>query len=151
MWIAAVSTISAASTFGLFLFAVIQVISIRASDRKWATIRLTNVFDVDPVLHECTKAIRRLSHGQDYSFATLEPELHSVLTLLNYFASLAIGIEQGIYVEDIVRDNLEENIVRAVDKFITPEYEPHIKRIELPALVGLRERWRKNSLWMRPI
>ena len=63
---------------------------------------------------------------------------------MNYFAALAIGIDQGIYVESIVRDNLKENIERAVDVFITPEYSEHIKRSDLESLVRLREKWQSR-------
>ncbi len=148
-WIALFSAITALSTFGLLLFAAYQIRAIRWSEKKWATIRACNVYDIDPVLNEATARIFALSKGTDYSFATLEPVIHSVLTLMNYFSAMAIGIDQGIYVESIVMDNLKENIERAVDVFITPEYAKYIRRADLELLVRLRERWQTRPTKVR--
>ena len=149
IWIAASSAITAISTFGLLLFAAYQIRAIRWSEKKWATIRACNVYDTDPVLNEATAEIFALSKGSNYSYENLQPAMHSVLTLLNYFCSMAIGIDQGIYVESIVKDNLQENIERAVDVFITPDFARYIKRSDLESLVRLRESWQARPTRVR--
>ena len=149
VWIAGFSAITAFSTFGLVLFAAYQIRAIRWSEKKWATIRACNTYDTDPVLNQATAQIFSLSKGTDYSYKTIEPAIHSVLTLLNYFSSMAIGIDQGVYVKSIVKDNLKENIERAVDVFITPEYSKYINRSDLESLVRLRESWQERPTKVR--
>jgi hypothetical protein len=95
-----------------------------------------------------TERIYVRSKGTDYSVPNMEPVIHSIITVLNFFDTIAIGVEQGLYDGNIVRDQLHENIEHATDTFVTQDYARFWKASDLRALVDLRNNWRHKP---RPV
>jgi hypothetical protein len=62
--------------------------------------------------------------------------------LLNYFDSLAVGVAEGVYIEQIVQDNLRLVIELAVDKFMIDSFAADIDFAGLAHLAEMRRRWR---------
>ncbi len=141
IWIAVFAALTAFSTVGLLVLAAFQIRSIRDENRKWETVRACNVFDTDPIVHVATKDIYAASdNGKDYSPATMLSQVHNIITVLNYLDALAIGIDQGVYVESIAKDNLGSTIEKAVECFLDGQH-PGIKVSDFRTLKDLRGKW----------
>jgi hypothetical protein len=89
-------------------------------EKKWHTVAACEHYSSDPILHDVTKSIWKKSNsGSDYTgYIALD---HDIIQTLDFLDSLAIGIEQDIYDEVIIKDNLQEVIYKAVKVFIKGE------------------------------
>jgi hypothetical protein len=78
---------------------------IKDQQRGWETLRVCNQYDLDPVLATVVGKLRALevSKSKVVDYSSVRMELRS---LLNYFDSIAIGIKQNFYMENIVEAHL---------------------------------------------
>ena len=134
--------VTALSTMALAWIAWFQIDSIRKESKQWETVKIFHQYDTDPILFECAKSIRVLSKGADYGRITLDPVMQEVRNILNYFDSLAVGVTQGVYIEEIIRDNLEPVICLAVDNFVTDSFAGKDVVANLNNLTAMRNRWK---------
>jgi hypothetical protein len=89
--------------------------------REWETIAACGRYDIDPVIETISKRLWDASRaGVDYS--KVDPR--DCICILNYFDSLAIGIRQNLYIEEIVKDHNGLVISKAVELFIKGELVP---------------------------
>jgi len=103
--------------------------------REWETVRACERYDVDPVLEAVTSRIHASSNkGTDYSTV----EKRDLICLLNYFDGLAVGIEQGLYIEGIVRDHLGLIIDKLVQRFLIANL---VEKQGYDNLLRLYDRW----------
>lgn len=83
--------------------------------REWETLKACQRYDYDPVLEAAPRRVARASvGGTDYRNPGIEKR--DIVTLLNYLDGLAIGIEQGLYLENIVKDHLSVVFDHAVTR-----------------------------------
>ena len=117
-WITAISTvaIAIAAVWQLPLIRK-QIRAQREEQKKWATVAACERYDTDPTLHAITQRIwTASSQGRDYT--NLDLLRHDVISLLNYLDALAIGVEQRLYIEEIVKDSMQLVIKKAVEQFL---------------------------------
>ncbi|MFC1789275.1 hypothetical protein ACFLZE_05120 [Thermodesulfobacteriota bacterium] len=124
-------------------------------EKKWKTVAACDLYLTDPILFNNSKRIwERSNSGTDYTSCRRDDQ--DTIQLLNYFESLSVGIEQRIYVEEIVKDNLEHSIQKAVKVFIKGESgtihgkswivkEKKFAKEYFPFLVKLYDRWFKED------
>jgi hypothetical protein len=150
-WLALVSAVAAFVTASMTV--VIAIVGLRQlrkiteqtriageNQKKWASIAACERYDSDPVIEEATKFIWQNRNGpNDYS--NISEYKREVIVLLNYLDSLAIGIGQKMYFEDIIRDHMEPIIKHAVENFVLPG---HFPRKDLQSLIRLYERWEER-------
>ncbi len=138
--------ITAGATIALAVIAFLQLRALRLEQRKWQTLQACERFELDPLLNRQTELIFKASDsGKHYSpDRFVGPELqHAVINLLNYFDGIAIGIEQNLYHERIVRDHLESSLTKAVDTFLTNGLAgPAVEANHFQVLIRVRESWR---------
>jgi hypothetical protein len=85
--------------------------------REWETLRTCQRYDFDPVLNDATRRIWIASRsGSDYRHADVDRR--DIILLLNYLDGMAIGIEQGLYIDSMVQDHLGPMFDRAVRCFV---------------------------------
>ncbi len=79
-------------------------------------------YDFDPVIEAATARIWEASNkGIDYK---TNVERRDIVVLLNYLDGLAIGIDQGLYVEQIVKDHLASIFEHATVRLLDPQIVP---------------------------
>ena len=72
--------------------------------REWNTLAACQRYDFDPVIEAATARIWEASNkGTDYRSNV---ERRDIVVLLNYLDGLAIGIDQDLYIDQIVKDHL---------------------------------------------
>jgi hypothetical protein len=140
--------VTALATLGLLVVALWQIPLIRKRYRETETLRACQIYDTDPVIEAASlRAWRAAKNGEDYSQA----DKRDVIVVMNYFDGLAIGIEQGLYEEQIVRDHAQPIIDKLI-KVIAPQ--TGVGEDLYPKLFKLQRTWSDNqtaykSRWWR--
>jgi hypothetical protein len=125
------------------LIAWYQIGALRREQKNWETLKACERYESDQVLTQCLMALReaRLANR-----LTAEPRRYSLemSTILNYLEGIAIGVEQGFYDKNIVRDHLEIIMRGHVKEFL----EPPLKEVMLAEnddyyaeLIGILKSW----------
>jgi hypothetical protein len=109
------------------------------------TIRVCERIYSDPVISVVTQRIWVASkNGTDYRTAAIDG--HDLITMLNYFDSIAIGIKQGVFSAAIVKDHMASAFIKIVDVLqpaVVPRLLPDWTGYE--AITELRDSWRPKS------
>lgn len=144
-WTALSTFVLAALTCLLVAVGIFQIRSIRAEAQRSRTLDFCNRYDQDPILDLC---LRRLWEARRSGDLKKDSEAYrpDIATLLNYLDSLAVGIEQGLYIEELARDHIEPLIHRHVNQYLTTDAISHLRlewleRSNYTSLVKLSERW----------
>jgi hypothetical protein len=99
------------------------------------------------VLHLATKNVfESTNNGRDYKKQDLPKYEHDLLMSLNYLNGLAVGVREGLLSRDIVRDNLHNTIVKAVDIIIPALID---RRDYFEDLIKLRDSWKGEVPYYR--
>lgn len=124
--------------------------------RQWATLQTCDRYDSDPIIREALSLIRAhkynyLLNGQIKTSKKYSYDLDgAVVSLMNYFDSIAIGLRQNLYVEEIVREHLE-GIIRAqiedIKGFSDTEVEKRVGRFDkdFSRTLALLEKWNAKN------
>ena len=85
---------------------------------KWKTVRAYEAYKTK-TFKEITENIFKASkNGTDYTQIELN---HDIVCLVNYLESIAVGIHQGIYNEQMMKDFLKESVYKSVKVFLLGE------------------------------
>jgi len=111
-WNLLFAAVSAVATVGLVIIAWKQLGDIKQGQRNWATLQVCDKYDLDPIIRTVVSRLKNYENTRlDETVAPVDANngygsKDDSITLLNYFDAIAIGMEQGFYVEDIVTDHL---------------------------------------------
>ena len=145
-WTLAYATVALfVATLGLFGMAWYQLREMTLQQRNWATLQACDRYDTDPKLGAALIILRRLKEGERTALTNYRIVM-AVTTVFNYFDSIAIGLNQGLYIEGIVREHLRTIMQRrkaeldattheALNEF-KREFEQHFANY-----IALVERW----------
>lgn len=97
----------------------------------------------DPVVHAAAQSIWNASNGgKDYKGNLDKLNKHDLITTLNYLDSIAVGVKQGVYSENIIKDHMKNTYEKVVDVIIPEALEGDFTDYE--AILELRNRWRSS-------
>lgn len=114
----AIGTISlAATTVLLYLTAMWQLFMIRKEAQKNRTLDICNRYDNDPIFDAATETLDKAKKNGDLA-ANPAKYRKAVITILNYLDSIAIGIEQGLYITSLAKDHLNEILQAHVAEYL---------------------------------
>jgi hypothetical protein len=83
------------------------------------TLRACERYFSNPVIYQATRAVYTTAvNGTKYDKAAMQACEHELITVLNYLNALAVGVDEGIYSGDIIKDHLPNTIVKVVDTLI---------------------------------
>lgn len=136
------TALAAIGTCATALIAWYQIGAIKRQQQGWETLRICGQYDTDPVLDRALCEIRKapkLQNGErDYTDLHLE-----IVTVLNYFETIATGVLQHFYDDGIVRSQLEDLMRGSVAKYLDDKVlaRASIKRESYPYLHRLLKNW----------
>ena len=118
------------------------------AQRRRATVEAVRRYETDPQLRSAIQALWvKTKQGTDYTSLT-DTDQFNVITILNYFDGIASGIEQGVLVEDIARDQLRFVLDKAVKALLKGQSgdswvaeEPAAPDDGYDTLLSLQNRW----------
>lgn len=85
--------------------------------RVWRTTDACMRIDHDPIFETASKRIWEASEG-GMKYEKGKIDKRDVIIVLNHLEVVALGVRQGLYDKDIVKDHLELSIIKAVEKLI---------------------------------
>lgn len=138
--------IEATATAILVLVGAWQIWAIRIQNRVERTLAVCTRYDADPVLAECTRNLRKARNAGEYQKSPLEYRYDAV-ALLNYLDTVAIGIEQRLYIDSLAFDHLKNIVKLHCDEYLSPA-EARLLKIELDNyhhLSDMRARWLRDK------
>lgn len=108
-WITAIGTVVLAIvTLALAMVGISQIRVVARQQRKWTTLQACDRYDSDPIINAAHDVLwKHINVGAQSSVELT----HAALRLLNYFDAIAIGIDQGLYIDELAHDHIG-NIVR---------------------------------------
>lgn len=129
-----------------------QIGSALHSQREQRTLEAVRRYETDPELRTTIRIIyEKTEQNTDYTLLDDSDRFH-VLTLLNYYDGIASGIEQGIYIEALVKDYLGFVLDKTVRALLRGESgngwdagQPIVPTDNYEALLGLQQRWALES------
>ncbi|MFB7143349.1 DUF4760 domain-containing protein [Agrobacterium deltaense] len=151
----------AVGTIGLFFATLVlayvgwyQIGHLRKESKKWRTLDACEIYDRDPVIQECLKVLRKYKVNKDKGLLHTDDIKIEALSVLNYLDGIAIGVNQGLYLESIVKDHLGSIINGHVDAHVLSRdaisvFE--VEKEEFKNLISLSERWKREALQEKPV
>ncbi|HEY0464322.1 MAG TPA: hypothetical protein VGC79_08945, partial [Polyangiaceae bacterium] len=113
----AIGTIALAfATLVLVAVGYRQLISIRAEAKKERTLAICHRYDIDPVLDVSLRSLWILQTSANKTAKDLKKHRPDIVTVLNYLDSIAVGIEQELYIEELARDHIESIVKTHVEQ-----------------------------------
>jgi hypothetical protein len=82
------------------------------------TLAACDRYDLDPVLDARSRRLAEVRDAGDLQGKVKAYRL-DIFSILNYLESIAIGIEQGLYDENLVREYMEPIFVGCVEEYIS--------------------------------
>jgi type II secretory pathway pseudopilin PulG len=117
-------------------------------ERKWRTLSECNRYDSDPVIHEATVKLweHRLGRSGTPDPRVLKPY---AATILNYLDSLAIGVNQGLYIDALIKDHMAEIVRYHVANHLNDAFAAacELNRNDYLAVLAMERGW---SALVRP-
>ena len=113
--------------------------------RQWETLKACDRYDVDPILDEAMLRIYTGSkRGKSYQNPAIDKR--DMVCVLNYLDSLATGIRQNLYIEEIVKDHMS----LVIHKHVTDLLESGLVEKEgYHNLLMLHDRWPEHDVSYR--
>jgi hypothetical protein len=117
-------------------------------ERKWATVKACDRYSDDPIIFAVARRIWDVSQqGTDYTDLG-KIDRFDIAVLLNYLEGMAVGVTQGIYIEDIIKDHFMPVIDKAVRVFLKGESgaswkakEALLPKEAFPRLLTMHTKW----------
>jgi len=139
----AVGTLALAAVTALLVgVGIYQILAIRAENKKSQTLAACGEYDLNPNVYASLQILwAALESGElDREPKKFRPQLN---TVLNFLDSIAIGIEQGLYIETLAWDHLELIVRRHVKRYIDSGIVERagLEREDYLRLIDLRDRW----------
>ena len=107
----------AVGTAALVVLGLFQLRSIREEGRISRTIAISDRYDIDPVLDF---RLRRIAQARANGALDLRPLDYraDIRTVLNYLDSLAVGIQQDLYIERLAMEHNGAILVGTVENYL---------------------------------
>jgi hypothetical protein len=116
-WLALGTWALVLATIFLFLAAWRQIREIRDENRKAATLAACGQYDLNDNINDAIKTLWAAKESKELEKnpRQFRPQISLIL---NHLDAIAIGIEQGVYIESLAWDHLEHIVPDAVELYI---------------------------------
>jgi len=146
-WTALGTMIVAVLTCFLVVVGTYQVRALKNEQLKSRTLVEASKYDTDPVLNECISALHRAKKNNAL-FEDPREYRPQIIAVLNYLDGVAIGIEQGLYIESLAKDHLREIVAKHVSEYLeNPDLMKQIgtQPSNFHRLLAMYRRWTTNG------
>jgi hypothetical protein len=129
-------------TLGLLIAGLRQIRAIREENRKSATLHICTCYETNPVIARAVRVLWKARLRDDLEKNAKRYRPHFVV-LLNYLDGIAIGVEQGIYIEDLAWDHMEAIVAVNVRSYIDSGIieRAGMFKENYGSLLKMRDRW----------
>jgi hypothetical protein len=139
----AIGTMAVALITGLLIAGgLYQVSAIRHENKKASTLAACVNYENSPVIYD---AVQILWRAREKGKLNKNPRKYrtQLVILLNYLDGIAIGIDQGLYIEDLAWDHMNGIVARHVRVYLDSgiAQRADIMREDYTCLIRLRDKW----------
>ncbi len=138
--LASATSVLAVATIFLVVIGRNQIVAVRKEAKQERTLAYCDRYDNDPVLDRC---LRRLGIAREAGRLVKSASIRAdATTVLNYLDGLAVGIAQGLYINELARDHMEPILKAHVEQYLG-EKSPDlgVSKDDYRMLLALAERW----------
>ena len=130
-------------------------------EKKWKTVEACESLDVSVKFDDFNRAIsKKCESGKagfiDYTYDNMKQVEIDIKGLLNCLDSLAIGVIEFVYNEEIIRDHYEQILKDAVELFILCKFDenekskilldrPVVREDDFVCLLKVYKKWKTNQ------
>ena len=141
-----ISFISMLATIAIAVTACAQLPAMLKAQKQRATLDACDRYDIEPMIVYAHRIMRAY---YNYNEDVDKNKLHnSVITILNYFDSIALGIDQGLYIKKIVKAHLSQIIIDHIEWAMDEKREHHLARSDMDDshnyLMKIYDDWKKH-------
>lgn len=149
-WAAIGSNTQALVTTILIGIGAWQVFAIKRENLKSRTLSACDRYDTDPIIDASLRELRLLLRDPE----SAEKGLLKLptTTILNYLDSIAVGVEQGLYIESLARDHLKAIVIKHTDDYLRDESVARkigLNPANFTTLTAMASRWKADPLTFR--
>jgi hypothetical protein len=114
---AGATVVLALLTLFIVYFGRKQLQQARDESRKWKTLEVCQAYEQNPCIEG---SARRVYESCQSGELAKNPKTfgRDAITLLNYLDGVAIGVSQGLYIENLAKDHLKEIVSANVKRFL---------------------------------
>jgi hypothetical protein len=147
----------AAVTFLLVAVGAWQVFAIRKENRLERTLTACNRYEADIVIERCVRRLRTARRSGRFAANPAAYE-HDAIMVLNYLDTIAIGIQQGLYDENLAFDHAASIVQFYFETYLNPETAKKVGLVpkEYDRLCRMAQSWsnvkprfRRGWTWWR--
>ncbi len=127
-----------------------QIVNNGLENRKWKTLEVCAQYELNDNI---TNSARNVFTA----FAKGEPEegvckaiTRDVIVILNYLDGIAIGVGQGLYIEELARDHLKNIVQYHVSHLLDPSLKLKFKDIDqnnYSFLIDMNTKWARSQTY----
>jgi hypothetical protein len=125
-------------------FAYVQIQSAKTENRKWKTLDICAEYEFNAEIAAAVARLRKFyalgAKGDD------DPEetVNAAKVILNYLDGIAIGVVQGLYIEDLAKDHLR-SIVRTHIRELFGKGRQVVNEDDFDNLIAMNAKWAANE------
>jgi hypothetical protein len=125
-----------------------QIKSAESENRKWKTLDICAQYELNPDLMRAAVLLRDFYNVKGGT--TLDPAqiFKAARVVMNYLDGIAIGVAQGLYIEDLAKDHLK-SIVRAHVQGIFGGGRQILSEEDFEKLIAMNAKWSKNECYYK--
>jgi hypothetical protein len=147
----------AAITFLLVAVGTWQALAIRKESRLERTLVACNRYEADVVVERCVRRLRSARTNERFA-ADPKAYQHDVIMVLNYLDTIAIGVQQRLYDENLAYDHTSTIVQFYFETYLSPEMAKQVGIVprEYDRLCRMAQRWsnvkprfRRGWTWWR--
>jgi hypothetical protein len=123
-----------------------QMSSAQEDSRVERTLAACSRYESDQVIERCVKTLKDALRNGEYDRTPRDYE-HEAKMVLNYLDTIAIGIKQGLYIEELARDHMKPILRYYREHYMDPSraFERGINLDEYACLNDLASSWLGRS------
>jgi hypothetical protein len=109
-----------AVTLLLALVGVVQIFVIRKENKLERTLAACNRYESDAIIEGCVRRLREAQNRKEFEGKEKDFQ-QDIVMVLNYLDTIAIGVQQGLYDENLAWDHTEAIVRKWHDSLLTPD------------------------------
>jgi hypothetical protein len=129
-------------------FVLVQIRVQHDDNKRWKTLDICAKYEFSEVVSAAAKKIKAVyKAGSKPSDEQCNEISIDVNIVLNYLDGIAIGVKQGLYIEDLARDHLKEIVGFYTDKVLHECDRFNLNANDFHFLTGMNAKWKENETY----
>jgi hypothetical protein len=122
----------------------------REENRKWKTLEICAQYEFNEMVSVAAGKVQAALYGNKLTDGKCAEICRDATVVLNYLDGIAIGVSQGLYIEDLAKDHLRQIVKFHVEKLL----HDNCTRLRLDPndyqfVIDMNKKWQQNQPYYR--